>query len=291
VISAPANPAPIRPFFRALLFILIAVTAVQTSEFLTSQIGHAGWVAPRYERFVFYLIVNTALLLVSGLMLVTVDRRSFRALGLWFYSKWVQEASIGVGFGASLIAAVAGVMLAGRWLSYEGLSANLTLAGFLRVAVFLLLAAACEEILFRGYAFQRLVDALGPLGAIVLSSALFGLGHYTNPAATALSTANTVLAGVVLSVAYLKTRGLWLPIGLHFGWNFFLGPVCSLPISGFQMRPMLLRSHIAGPAWLTGAQYGPEGSILLTVACVAAIAWLARTKRVFASPAMQEVLK
>ncbi|MBI3484349.1 MAG: CPBP family intramembrane metalloprotease [Acidobacteria bacterium] len=280
-----------RPFFRALLYILIATGTVLLVGSLVGQLVLAGLIAQRYQRVVFYLIVNSALLVTSGLMLAAVDRRSFHALGLWFYPRWVREALIGVGIGGGLIAAVAGFMLAGHWLGYQGFNPDATPAGFLRVAGFLFLAAAFEEILFRGYAFQRLVDSLGAVGAVALSSTLFGLAHLVNPSATALSTANTVLAGVLLSAAYLKTRGLWLSIGLHWAWNFFLGPIVSVPISGFRIGPMLLRAQIAGPEWLTGSTYGPEGSIILTGACIAAIVWLARTKSVFASPAMAEVLK
>jgi len=84
----------------------------------------------------------------------------------------------------------------------------------------MLLAAVFEEVAFRGYAFQRMVDAAGPIVAAAVFSGLFGALHLSNPSATPLSTANTALAGVLFSLAYLKTRGLWLPIGLHWAWNF-----------------------------------------------------------------------
>jgi membrane protease YdiL (CAAX protease family) len=290
--NLPPQPAPpIRPFFRALLYIFAAVGVVLVSNILAYQLGLAGLIALRNQRITFYLIVNPVLLLVSWLMLAGVDRRNFRTLGLWFYGGWTREALCGIGIGAGLIAGVTGVMLAVNSLSYQGLHPVAAPIGFVRIAGFLLLAAAFEEIVFRGYAFQRFVDSLGALGAIVISSALFGLVHLANPSATVLSTANTVLAGVVLSAAYLKTRGLWLPIGLHWAWNFFLGPIFSLPVSGMGILPRLLLAEVTGPRWLTGAQYGPEGSIIMTGACIAAIVWLGRTKSVFASPAMAEVLK
>ena len=280
-----------RPIFRAAFYLFIAVGVVLASQFIAGQLGLAGLIAHRNQPVAFYLVVSPGLLLAGWLMLIAFDRRSYRALGLWFYPRWPREAVIGVGIGAGLIAAVAGIMLAAHGLSYEGLDPGGAPAGFLRIAGFLLLAAAFEEILFRGYAYQRLVDSLGVLGAIALSSTLFGLAHMVNPAATPLSTANTILAGVLLSAAYLKTRALWLPIGLHWAWNFSLGPIHSLPVSGFRMSPALLRARIAGPEWLTGGAYGPEGSIILTGACIVAIVWLARTKSIFPSPAMAEALK
>jgi membrane protease YdiL (CAAX protease family) len=242
-----------------------------------------------------YLLINSVLILVSAFFIRVFDRRSFRTLGLWFYAGWAKEAALGVCIGGALIAATVGGIVASGGAYYPGLAGDFLDFIFKgsATAVFVLLAAAAEEIAFRGYAFQRLVDSIGRLGAVLAVSALFGVAHIQNPASTPLSTANTALAGVLLAVVYLKTRGLWLPLGLHWAWNFFLGPVFGLPVSGFTnvFQPYLLKAQVGGPGWLTGAQYGPEGSIILTVACIAAIMWLGRTKSVFASPAMAEVLK
>ena len=94
-----------------------------------------------------------------------------------------------------------------------------------------------------------------------------------------------------MAVAYLKTRGLWLPIGLHWAWNFMMGPVGSLPVSGFHIGPGLAVAETSGPDWLSGGAYGPEGSVILTAVCVAGTIWLARTKSVACSPAMAEALQ
>ena len=161
----------------------------------------------------------------------------------------------------------------------------------MKVAALLLFAAANEELLFRGYAFQRLAASVGALWAVLITSALFGAGHLLNPSATPLSTANTVLAGVLLSLAYLKTRALWLPIGLHWAWNFTMGPILGLPVSGLNISPTLFRSEAAGPTWLAGGVYGPEGGLILTLVCLAATLWLARSRKIAPSPAMKEVLK
>jgi hypothetical protein len=236
------------------------------------------------------------LLLVTAIFIRVFDRRRVRTLGLWFYEGWLREAAIGICCGGALIAATVGGMVVSGGAHYSGFAGGAAYWALsaMGTALFVLLAAAGEEIAFRGYAFQRLVDSIGKLGAVVALSALFGFAHLKNPGhPTPISTANTALAGVLLAVAYLKTRGLWLPIGLHWAWNFFLGPVFGLPVSGFTQpfQPYLLKAEVTGPEWLTGSTYGPEGSILLTVACIVAIVWLARTRSILASPAMQEVLK
>jgi len=119
---------------------------------------------------------------------------------------------------------------------------------------------------------------------------LFGFAHLGNPSATPLSTANTVLAGVLLAAAYLKTRALWLPIGLHWAWNFLMGPVLGLPVSGYRLGG-LPGARVSGPEWLTGGTYGPEGSVVLTVVCAVATVWLWRSRSVAPSTAMQQALQ
>jgi hypothetical protein len=151
------------------------------------------------------------------------------------------------------------------------------LRGLLWAIVLLTVAATNEELLFRGYPFQRLVESWGAPIAVVAISGLFGLGHASNPNATWFTVANTILAGIWLAQAYLKTRALWYPIGLHFSWNFIMAYVYSLPVSGIVLSSQLLTAKDHGPQWLTGGDYGPEGSILCTGVLVVAIVWQART--------------
>jgi len=233
------------------------------------------------------------LLAESWLFLRAFHGRSYRALGLWFYRGWGRELAMGVAVGATLQVAVVGVLVATRAVAFHGLAGGGTsaLASILGLGGWMALAAAFEEILFRGYLFQRMLSGRGTILAVAFFSALFAGAHLWNPEAAALSTVNTFLSGVLLATAYVKTRGLWLPIGLHWAWNFMMGPVLSLPVSGLDMSPALLRVELAGPRWLTGGGYGPEGGAVLSVACCIAILWLARTPRVSASPAMEEVLR
>ncbi len=238
-------------------------------------------------------LIAIVLLGLAALYILALDRRSPRTLGLWFYRGWGRELASGAAIGFLLMALTVGVLVVGRAVVYQGFSggAAASLVILLRVGVLFLAAGALEEILFRGYGFQRLADSIGSFGAVAVMSAYFGAEHFFNPSATVLSTANTVLAGVLLSVAYLRTRALWLPIGLHWAWNFFQGEVFSLPVSGIRFGLPLLQSISAGPAWLTGGNYGPEGGLAMTVVGIAGIVWLARTKSLRPSPAMLEVLE
>jgi hypothetical protein len=89
--------------------------------------------------------------------------------------------------------------------------------------------------------------------------------HLLNPAAGRWGIANTILIGILLSVAYLRTRALWLPWGIHFGWNTTLGFLFGLPVSGFRFFNVVRHTDATGPTWLTGGSYGVEASATGTV--------------------------
>lgn len=231
-------------------------------------------------------------LLAAYIFFRLLDRRSFRTLGLWFYDGWGRELAVGLAGGFVLLSVVVLLLLVAGQVHFRigPLDAAGAVRGFGWTLAVLLPAAAHEELVFRGYPFQRLVEAWGAKVPIVLLSAVFGLLHRRNPEASWLSTANTVLMGILLALAYLKTRGLWLPIGVHFAWNFSMSFLYSLPVSGLVLSQKLLVAEVSGPAWLSGGNYGPEGSVLTTGVALAATLWLARTRRLGVSPALAPYL-
>src|SRR5207245_1439230 len=91
-------------------------------------------------------------------------------------------------------------------------------------------------------------------------SVLFGAAHIRNPHSTLLGAANTSLVGVFFSIAYLRTRALWMPFGIHFAWNFSLGTLYGLPVSGITSFAAIVHGTALGPSWLTGGDYGIEAS-------------------------------
>jgi hypothetical protein len=151
-------------------------------------------------------------------------------------------------------------------------------------------AAINEEAIFRGYPFQRLVESITPVGAIVVTSALFGLLHLGNPHHTWISTVNTMLVGIPFAIAYLRTRSLWMPIGIHFIWNFLMGFIMGLPVSGLALPASVLQARVHGAAWLTGAEYGPEAGGLATCVIAAATLYLLLSKRIYPSEEMKALV-
>lgn len=129
--------------------------------------------------------------------------------------------------------------------------------------------AFIEEIVFRGIVFRIVEGALGTWIALVLSSAIFGLLHLVNPHATLQGAVAIVFeAGVMLAAAYVLTRRLWLPIGIHAGWNFTQGGIFGVSVSG-QPSGGLLDGTLSGPEWLSGGSFGAEASIVAVVLGIA----------------------
>jgi membrane protease YdiL (CAAX protease family) len=292
----------LRAIWRAVLYVLLCgvltLTAQLALALVVAQVASernmptaAGGLLPPEQGIPLYALMIAAALTAAWWMLNVFDQRSFRTLGLSFEPSWWRELLLGFSVGATLIAAVGAAGAVSGAVRWRVAPESSGFAEFFVLGAMLLLAAAWEEIIFRGYLFQRLVESVGALWAVALLAALFGAVHIPNPAATPLSTANTALAGILLAVAYLKTRALWMPIGIHFAWNWVMGPVLGFPVSGIRIPTRLLAAEVSGPLWLSGGDYGPEGSVVLTAAAVALTVWLARTRAIYPSTDRQNVLQ
>jgi hypothetical protein len=234
---------------------------------------------------------------VAMLLTRFVDRAPSATLGLSLHSRVAIEVGQGLGVGVAIMTFVVAVDWSAGWLEIGAPSASIgeRLAMVALALLALLPAAALEELLFRGYALQQAIAWLGVVPAVLLSSFLFGVAHNANPGADWLSLGNTILAGILLALAYLRTRSLWLPILLHYSWNACQGPIYGLPVSGLKLDATLLvwRLTDAGRRldWLTGGTYGPEGGLVLTIAVVTFLVIVARRSRVrpaLGAPALWE---
>ncbi len=204
-----------------------------------------------------------------------VDRRPWTGLGLSLARGWLTELGRGFGLGAALMGAVAAVELGFGWYRLDGLAP--AESAVRDVALGLLLHAAVgfgEELVTRGYMLQTLAETWGSRWSAVISSALFGLFHLANPGGGVTPVLGVFWAGLMLAGGYLATRRLWLPIGLHWAWNFFQGPVFGFPVSGTGAGG-LLRVSAVGSEPLSGGQFGPEASLVGVAACLlgTAVLW------------------
>ena len=219
-----------------------------------------------------------------------VDRIPVSTYGVAMHEKWGRDLVLGL-----LIAAAMLLLFDLVGAVFQGLRVETALHGdgfwlnFLLILVMLSVSAANEELVFRGYPLQVLMAGIGAWPAMILLSGLFGLLHHLNPGATWLGTTNTFLAGMLLSVAYLRTRSLWFPFGIHIGWNVVIGPVSGYAVSGIQVSS-IWTTEMSGADWFTGGGYGPEGGALGTVVMMIAIGAVLATRRVEISPTLRTLL-
>jgi membrane protease YdiL (CAAX protease family) len=237
------------------------------------------------------MILINVLLCAAGLlpaliMLRFVDRRPFGSLGYGAHGRVAVELGQGALLGCLMVTVIFVIEAAAAWIRPEPSGIGLNQAarlGLLYGATFVT-AAALEELLARGYILQGLVQGLGRIPAVLITSFLFGLGHAVNPHAGAFSVLNTTVAGIWLCAAYLKCRSLWLPTSLHVSWNFVLAFVYGFPVSGLDVSLPLIRQEERGPDWVTGGDYGPEAGILGTVVFLAGTVLILRLKSIQPSP-------
>jgi hypothetical protein len=207
-----------------------------------------------------YLLTSVALYAASALLLFRFDRRPVAGLGLGLHEAWKHDLGIGFLLGAAVTSATVGALALSGSLAFGGAELGAARAARMALLHFALFAgvALSEELIFRGYFLQVLAEGIGKVPASLALSAGFGLIHLANEGGTPAGALATGAAGLLLSLAYFRTRSLWLPIGVHLGWNFFLGWVYSLPISGETLPLVPFRCKLIGPEWMTGGTFGPE---------------------------------
>ena len=171
-------------------------------------------------------------------------------------------ALIGFGMFAAVIANIG--LLGGYRVDGWG-----SVAGALALLGFMAAAAVTEELIFRGVLFRIVEGRIGTWLALALTGLLFGLAHLFNPHATLWGAlAIAIEAGGMLAAAYAATRNLWVPIGLHFGWNFAEGGIFGTDVSGKSGPQGLLHGVLSGPTALSGGEFGPEASVYAVLAGV-----------------------
>ena len=206
--------------------------------------------------------VFLAAAIANSLVMRIFERAHLADVGLTWTPASVRNLLLGLAGGtAAACLVLAGPLLAGV-AELQGVpGGQMHWRTLLFVTVLLLLGAAGEELLFRGYGFQVLLQALGPFATILPVSVLFALAHSGNLNISFLGLFNTLLWGILLGCAFLRSGDLWLPIGLHWGWNWAL-PLFGVNLSGFTMEVTGYVMHWKiGPVW-SGGEYGPEGGVL-----------------------------
>lgn len=280
----------------ALVFLILSILmgiAAEIGSKLTIPLAPSRGVAHYLENFILRLVLLLAALVAGYICTRWLEGLPWRALGLWLHAGWLRDLFVGSLIGIASLALATVIATTGGGLSFtvSGRAALLQVAQTLVFsAVLFIVAALAEEALFRGYPLQTMTRAKLAWLAVLLTSVPFAAVHLKNPnVAAGFTFINTALAGVWLAVAYLRTRSLWFPLGVHWAWNWALGSLFGLPVSGItDLAPYpLLHGTDLGPAWLTGGSYGIEGGLACTIALVVSTIFIWRTRLVRPTPEME----
>jgi membrane protease YdiL (CAAX protease family) len=211
------------------------------------------------------LVLIAAAFVIYTAWVRLAERRSVRELSP---RGGLAESCAGIAGGILLFACVVAVIsIAGGYHVRGYSSATVALVPLLVVFA----GAVVEELAFRGLLFRTIQDAGGTWVALGVSALFFGLAHAANPGSTVFSSfAIAIEAGVLLAVAYLATRRLWLPIGIHAGWNFAEGAIFGTSVSGTGHPVSIVHATLTGSPLLTGGAFGPEASVEAILICVLA---------------------
>ena len=234
-------------------------------------------------NLVFVLFLNISFIVAGWITLRWIDHRPLALLGMNFWPSSAREFVIGVGIGVANFGLVlATLALIGEVsIRWSGIVADDFHVFGLHFAVYLLFAMI-EEVINRGYLFQTLCEGIGKVKAAVIISLIFSLVHIFNPDFSILAGVFLFIHGLLYAVAYLKTRSLWTPIGLHMVWNFTQGPVAGMSVSGTSVNNSLFLTDVGGPELLSGGSFGIEGG--LTAIIISAIVLLVILKANWLKP-------
>jgi len=271
-------------------WILVFIALMLASRFVYTPVSRAlqdlgastDWFEPL--RFGFLLLVTW--------ICVRLRREPLSSIGFVLDRRWAREIAVGAVLGVASALLAAALIWAAGGVRFE-LDPARSVAVLAYGAYLFLFVALFEETLFRGFVFQRLVAGAGKWVALIVLGLVFATSHWGNPdmhgATLAWATVELFLGAVLLGLAYLRTRSLALPIGLHFGWNWGLGHLLGFGVSGFEhagwFRPLLQDR----PEWMTGGRFGPEASVFAVIVDVLVIValwkWKGSTPRIEARDA------
>ncbi|MEJ2597809.1 MAG: type II CAAX endopeptidase family protein [Anaerolineales bacterium] len=257
----------LRAGWRLLLF-LLAVPAIMRLLDLALRPLFGGSLENDTINWVFRgILVVIGVTLIVWIFRRFIDQKSFVSLGLRFDRLAIWDLLAGFVLSGIMVGLVFALLIAFGMLEIEEI--GWTSNRFLSILEILLLlfgiglaVGYSEELGFRGYILQNLGEGIGLVWAIVISCILYGLMHMPNPNSTLLSGVLIAFLGFLRIFGWLRTGQLWLPIGMHAGWNFFQGPIFGFSVSGLESQS-LVKHTISGPEWLTGGSFGPEAGLVV----------------------------
>lgn len=251
--------------FCVLYFALIVIAGVLVGLYqVASSANKTASTGIPYLSFIINAIISFAAVWLSRKFM---DRQRFDSIG---FTMDKHGAHAGAGFFLGIFLMVTGtcILFFSKNLIWTDISfnGNDLFIGF----GLMVIVAFAEEIVFRGYILNNLLESANKWVAVLISAFIFALVHMANPNFSVVAAVNIFLAGILLGINYAYTKNLWFSILLHFAWNFMQGPILGYEVSGMQLQS-LLSHEVKGNELLTGGHFGFEGSLVATVLLLLAI--------------------
>jgi uncharacterized protein len=253
-----------------LFFILWGILLAPFIVPFATRIEQARQTSPLQLQLVADVCTALTLLASAWILAHFIDRRSFVSLG-FSPDHWIRDLLQGLGLGTVWLALSVAVL----WLAG---SAEARPAGVMSMSVLAWTGAAlifntvAQEVLARSYIFQTIRSQTNATVAVIVTAILFMAYHAGAYHGSWLPACNVFAAGILFGMAYQLTGNLWLPMGIHFIWNFLVGPVLGLSVSGnTQLRGGWQLLTLQGPDWLTGGAFGLEGGLAVTLTTILGI--------------------
>ena len=196
-----------------------------------------------------------------------LDKRSFVSLGFKLDRFVLYDILAGIVITFILLGLIFVFLQALGWLQFKSFTWNINswrviLSQTLPYLMIFVLVGFNEELLYRGYYLQTLTSGRNLFWGLILTSMIFGMEHLSNPNATWVGAVGDGLLGLFFAYGYIRTKQLWLPIGLHIGWNFFDSTVFGFPVSGWTIYS-LIHFNLSGPEIWTGGVFGTEAGLII----------------------------
>jgi membrane protease YdiL (CAAX protease family) len=246
-----------------MMFAILSAMAILIGMLFARFPGQISSLMLTSGEFVSFLAVTLSIYLARRWL----DRRSFASLGVKWDHFAPRDLLMGIGLAGAMIALIFLVEWAMGWLVFKGFawdfrSLDALLLNLVYSALLFVGVGWTEELLGRGYWLQNLSEGINLTWGVLLSSFFFALAHLSNPNFSWMALIGLFASGLFFAFAYLRTGQLWLPIGLHIGWNFFEGNVFGFQVSGLEMERLILQ-EVQGPSLFTGGEFGPEAGLIL----------------------------
>lgn len=256
-------------WMRALVYVVFSlaiVTVVSVVARLLAPPAQSGDSEDMPVFVVTYLLLAIFLVVMAFVLRRLVDRQTIRSMGFQ-WKGYRSHAAAGFFLGILLLCIGSLILVLLQYLFFTGIVFNAKDLGY--SLLLFIIVAFTEEIAFRGYILNNLLQSTNKWLALGISALLFSLFHASNAGVSMLALLNIFVAGLLLGINYIFTRNLWFAILLHFSWNFFQGPILGFEVSGLPLNG-LFQQMLKGPELLTGGDFGFEGSLiclLINTAC------------------------